>query len=131
MKIIGGKLTNEPGKAGCDIHATESGTIYPGERKLISTGLTIAINPGTAGIIKPHSGLAVKFGIDVLAGVIDSSYRGEVKVLLINHGDRFYEYEYWDRIAQLIVVPCFTGIFEQAEMDETERGDNGFGSSGK
>jgi len=131
IKIIEGELSNNYGDSGYDIHSNISGEIYPSERLLISTGLKVAIDNGNVGIIKPRSGLAVNNGIDVLAGVIDPSYRGEVKVSLINHGAEIFRFNRGDRVAQLIVIPCFTGKIEYTDVDETERGNNGFGSTGK
>lgn len=106
-----------------------------GQRKTFHTGLQIAIPKGYGCIIKDRSGLAVKYGIHVLAGVIDSSYRGEWCVCLINlQGDSLYWYEITegDRIAQAIIVPDYELDFiEVDELSETWRGENGFGSSGK
>lgn len=117
--------------AGYDLFSTENVTIDPGCRKLVSTGLSIALPPHSYGRIAPRSGLSVK-GIDVGAGVIDADYRGEIKVLLINHHDQdSCCVQVGDRIAQLIVealVPVQLQV--QHELSETERGENGFGSTG-
>jgi len=118
--------------AGFDLYALEGGCIAPRMRLLISTGITVAIPQGWYGRIAPRSGLAHNFGIDVLAGVIDSDYRSEVKVILMNHGSGDYKFEAGDRIAQL--VPEFCGVWQIEEVDslnETTRGAGGFGSTGK
>jgi dUTP pyrophosphatase len=118
--------------AGFDLYALEGGCIAPRMRLAISTGISICIPRGWYGRIAPRSGLAHNFGIDVLAGVIDSDYRGEVKVILMNHGSGDYKFEAGDRIAQL--VPEFCGIWQMKEtdcLDETTRGTGGFGSTGK
>jgi len=89
--------------AGADLHAAEDLTLAPGERRLVPTGLRVAIPPGHAGLVWPRSGIAVRDGIDTMAGVIDSDYRGEVQVLLINHGREPFRIRRGDRIAQLLV----------------------------
>jgi dUTP pyrophosphatase len=98
----------------------------------IGTGVAVALPPGTYGRVAPRSGLAAKFGIDVLAGVIDPSYRGEIRVLLVRHGDGFLTIKHGDRIAQLIVERCETPAVQQVEtLDDTARGAGGFGSTGR
>lgn len=117
--------------AGLDLRASEKGVIYPTERKLIDTGFQVQLDFGSVGFIKPRSGLAVRHGIDVLAGVIDSDYRGEVKVLLINHGDRPFEYDKGTRIAQLVVLPVvMSPAIEMKELGMSQRAAGGFGSTG-
>ena len=102
------------------------------ESLLIETGVSMAIPDGYCGIIKSRSGLSVKNGVDIGAGVIDSGYRGEIKVLLRNQGGSEVVIENADRIAQLMIVPVPQVEFNQVdELDEADRGDNGFGSSGK
>ena len=120
-----------PGSAGYDLCAVTGATIYPGQRLLIKTGLSLAIPDGMVGIIKPRSGLAVKHGIDVLAGVLDSDFRGNVGVLLINHGDALWQFNAGERVAQLVVVPCYHGAcVEVGSLEETMRGDGPYGSTG-
>ena len=105
--------------------------LYRGAKIIVSTGISMQIPKNCVGIIKPRSGLAIKHGVDVLAGVIDSSYRGEIKVILVNHSDNWIDLEFGMRIAQLIVTPIITDFEVVEELDETERGDGGFGSTGK
>lgn len=120
-----------PGSAGYDLCAVTGATIYPGQRLLIKTGLSLAIPEGMVGIIKPRSGLAVKHGIDTLAGVLDSDFRGEAGVLLINHGDAPWQFNAGERVAQLVIVPCYHGAcIEVGSLEETMRGDGGYGSTG-
>ena len=120
-----------PGSAGYDLCAVTGATIYPGQRLLIKTGLSVAIPDGMVGIIKPRSGLAVKHGIDVLAGVLDSDFRGNVGVLLINHGDSAWPFNAGERVAQLVVVPYYHGAcVEVGSLEETMRGDGAYGSTG-
>ncbi|MEO2154285.1 MAG: dUTP diphosphatase [Nanoarchaeota archaeon] len=119
------------GDAGFDLYSNEEVILKPGERKLISTGIAIEIPKGYFGLIKDRSGLAAKNGLHCLAGVIDSNYRGEVKVVLINLGNEEVKLEKYSRIAQLLIIPV--PEFEIEEVDElsnTERNEKGFGSSG-
>ena len=118
--------------AGFDLSSVEQLIVRPGERDLISTGIAIELASGLFGKIEPRSGLAVDYGIDVMAGVIDSDYRGEIKVLLINHSPFDFDVEVGSRIAQLVIQPCCTPIIQTVyDLDETDRGDGGFGSTGK
>jgi len=122
--------------AGYDLYSIESGHLLPKQRALIRTGISIAIPPGYYGRIAPRSGLAVKSGIDVLAGVIDSTYRGEVKVALINlcDGDAecVYSYKVGDRIAQLIIEKCHDVEWQVTDsLEQTNRSAGGFGSTGQ
>ncbi len=124
------------GAAGCDVCAflTEDVTIKRGERKMIPTGLSFSIPQGYEIQVRPRSGLAAKNGVTVLntPGTIDSDYRGEVKVILINLGEEDFTVHNGDRIAQLVVAPVTIGNFLSVEvLDETERGSGGFGSTGK
>lgn len=124
------------GAAGCDVCALldESVTLKPMERALIPTGLCFAIPEGYEIQVRPRSGLAIKNGITCLntPGTIDSDYRGEVKVILINLGNEEFTINSGDRIAQLVVSPVTLGKFIPVnELDETERGEGGFGSTGK
>lgn len=99
---------------------------------LISTGVSMAIPKGYCGIIKSRSGLSVKKGVDIGAGVIDAGYRGEIKVLVRNQGNGELMLKNGERIAQLMIVPVPQVEFNLVdELDEADRGDNGFGSSGK
>ena len=120
--------------AGLDLYCDEKEvvTLAPGQRKLFSTGISMAIPKGFVGLIWPRSGHAVKKGLDTMAGVIDSPYRGEVKVLLINHSDEHQVYSPGDKIAQMLIqrIDDFTPVVYN-DLDETSRGENGFGSSGQ
>ena len=123
------------GAAGADVCAflSEPVVIKSGEFAMIPTGLYFAIPEGYEIQVRPRSGLAAKNGVTVLntPGTIDSDYRGEVKVILINHGKDAFTVNNGDRIAQLIVAPVTQGIFEKTdELDSTERGEGGFGSTG-
>ncbi|HEV8179893.1 MAG TPA: dUTP diphosphatase [Gaiellaceae bacterium] len=122
-----------PGDAGLDIAACERVELAPGERAVVGTGLAVAIPEGHAGFVQPRSGLAARHGIAVVnsPGLIDSGYRGELKVVLLNtdRTERFVV-EPGMRIAQLVVVPvALTEPREVAELPASERGDKGFGSS--
>ena len=121
------------GAAGYDIYADQSGVINDsGSTLLISTGWAMEMPDGYYAEIRPRSGLAVKHGIDTLAGVIDSDYRGEVKVLLINHGSKPFKFKAGDRIAQLVFRKHETPEIEVVnELGASVRGDGGFGSTGK
>ena len=120
------------GDAGADITASEKIAIPPRERTLVSTGVRLEIPEGYVGLIWPRSGLAVKKGIDCGAGVIDSHYRGEVKVLLFNHSDNEFQIEPGDRIAQILIHKVERVEFHLVEqLNETARSDAGFGSTGK
>lgn len=123
------------GAAGVDLEAaiTEPVTLQPGERQLVATGLTMALPQGYEAQIRPRSGLAYKNGVTVLnsPGTIDADYRGEVKVLLINHSSTPFVIERGMRIAQMVVAPYTQPAWQVVEsLDETLRGDGGFGSTG-
>ena len=116
--------------AGYDISAAEGKTIRPWKQEVVSTQIVLAIPHGAYGRIAPHSGLALK-GIDVAAGVIDSDYRGEVKILLVNHSDVQFEIKTGDHIAQLIIEKIsLDKLNEESNLDKTKRGNKGFGSTG-
>jgi dUTP pyrophosphatase len=121
--------------AGLDLVAAEPARLEPGARASVGTGLAVEIPPGHAGLVLPRSGLAAKHGISLVnaPGLIDPGYRGELRVLLLNTDrDRAFEIEPGDRIAQLLLVPFVPAVpVEVAELDETERGLAGFGSSGR
>lgn len=122
-------VRSNPTDAGADLFALGDHTIAPGERKLIPTGIALAIPPDFYGRIAPRSGNALKLGLDIMAGVVDTGYRGEVQVLAINLGQHPITIKQNDRIAQLIIERIATPTFVWAELDETERQDKGFGSS--
>lgn len=125
------------GSAGMDLRAAVPDdapmTLEPGARALVPTGLKIALEQGWEAQIRPRSGLALKHGISApnTPGTIDSDYRGELKVLLINLGDRPVEIQRGMRIAQLVVAPVVQGVWNEVDsLDETVRGSGGFGSTG-
>jgi len=123
------------GDAGLDLHSAQAAHIGPGERWQISTGLAVEIPEGHAGLVLPRSGLALRYGISLVnaPGLIDSGYRGEIGVLLLNNDPaEIFRVEPGDRIAQLVVVPV-AGLSPVAagELAESERGEGGFGSSGR
>ncbi len=121
------------GDAAVDLHCRDGLTLYPGDRAAVATGIAVAIPTGYAGLVLPRSGHAKSHGVGVVngPGLIDSGYRGEVTVLLINHGKDPVTFRRGDRIAQLAIVPVPPVEFvEVDELDETIRGDDGFGSTG-
>ena len=122
------------GDAGLDLRANEDVTLAPHERRLVSTGLTVAIPEGYAGFVQPRSGLALREGLSMAntPGLVDSHYRGELKVCAVNLDDETpIHIERGERIAQLVIqrVPAVE-LVEVDELDETDRGSGGFGSSG-
>jgi dUTP pyrophosphatase len=121
------------GDAGFDLSACEPVELTPGERAVVPTGLAVAIPPGYAGFVQPRSGLAARHGITVVnaPGLIDSGYRGEIKVVLLNtDAEATFTAEAGDRIAQLVVVPIpAVELVEVERLPESERGAKGFGSS--
>ena len=118
--------------AGYDLYSTESLPLTPHTRQAICTGICVEIPKGYYGRIAPRSGLALKAGLDVLGGVIDSGYRNEIKVILINFREGLVSIEEGDRIAQLIIEKCEDVEWEQVEeLGSSERGESGFGSSGQ
>ncbi len=126
------------GSAGMDLRAAlpefEPVVLQPGERKLIPTGLKIALEPGHEAQVRPRSGLALKHGVTCLnsPGTIDSDYRGEVGVILINHGQIAFEIQRGERIAQMVIAPYAQAVMAEVEaLDETARGAGGFGSTGR
>jgi dUTP pyrophosphatase len=123
------------GDAGLDLHASEPATLEPGERASVGTGIALEIPPGHAGLVLPRSGLAANHGIALVnsPGLIDSGYRGEVRILLLNTDqDRRFQIGTGDRIAQLVVTPIATSEpVEATQLAETGRGDGGFGSTGR
>lgn len=121
------------GSAGMDVLSAEQLSLKPGQRHAVATGLALAIPAGFEIQVRPRSGLALKHGITVpnTPGTIDSDYRGELKIILINHGDESFAIERGDRIAQLVLAPVVQAAWSEVdELDETTRGDGGFGSTG-
>ena len=121
------------GDAAVDLHCRFDTTLQPGERAAVPTGIAVAIPEGFAGLVLPRSGHAMRHGVGVVngPGLIDSGYRGEISVLLINHGDAEVGFTRGDRIAQLAIVPVPAVDWTEVEsLDETERGVGGFGSTG-
>lgn len=123
----------DDGAAGYDLRSTETLILPPKSKAMVSTGIAFSIPANYYGRVAPRSGLAAKYSIDVLAGVIDASYRGEIKVILYNLGNSEFEIQKGDRIAQMIITPIVTPEFEEVpyeELTQTERGAGGFGSTG-
>ena len=117
--------------AGLDLYAAEDALISKNKVTVIRTGIAMAIPKGYAGLIWPRSGMAVKNGIDTLAGVIDSDYRGEIMVALTSHLEWGVEVAYGSRIAQILIQPVSRPtIIEVDELSGTDRGEKGFGSTG-
>ncbi len=122
------------GSAGLDLRAAAALTLKPHQRALVPTGLAIALPDGFEAQVRPRSGLAVKHGVTVLnaPGTIDADYRGEIQVPLINHGDADFAIARGDRIAQMVIAAVTqVDLVEVAALDDTVRGGNGFGSSGR
>ena len=121
------------GAAGMDVVAAESLRLAPGARHAVATGFAVAIPEGYEVQVRPRSGLALKHGVTCLntPGTVDADYRGEVKVILINHGEEDFTIRRGDRIAQLIVAPVVQAQWVEVEsLDDTARGAGGFGSTG-
>jgi dUTP pyrophosphatase len=121
------------GDAGLDLPSADALVLGPGERAVVGTGLAVAVPEGHAGFVQPRSGLAAKHGITIVnaPGLVDSGYRGEVKVVLLNTGDEPFEVEPGMRIAQFVVLRvAAVEPVEVAELPATERGERGHGSSG-
>ena len=127
------KLPNyaHPGDAGMDFFSNEEVFLKPGERRLISTGISMAIPEGYVGLMWDKSGIASKFGIKSMAGVIDAGYRGEVKILLHNLSKYDFQIEKGMKIAQMLIQPVEQKqLIEVDSLEETERNEGGFGSTG-
>lgn len=121
-----------PGDAGLDLYAAEDMSLAPGKHSLIKTGIAVSIPEGAVGLIWDRSGMAARHGLKTMAGVVDCTYRGEVGVVLMNLSQNSYEIKKGDRIAQMLVQPVLaTRVEEVTDLEETERGASGFGSSGK
>jgi dUTP pyrophosphatase len=122
-----------PGDAGMDIYSSVSMVLKPGEHKLIPTGIKIALPKGHEAQIRPKSGLALKHGLSIVntPGTIDEGYRGEIGVIVINHGKEDFEVKKNEKIAQMVInkVECLE-VEEVENLDQTDRGEGGFGSSG-
>lgn len=119
--------------AGADVRCNSSFILKPGERRLVNTGIKMSLPDGYECQVRPRSGLAVKYGITVLnsPGTIDADYRGECCVLLINMGDKPYNFEKGERIGQFVISPVVQADWSvTASLDETERGEGGFGHTG-
>lgn len=122
-----------PGDAGLDLFAAAGVDVPPGEARLVGTGLAIELPPGTEGQIRPRSGLALRHAVTVLnaPGTIDAGYRGEVGVVLVNHGRRTFRVRRGMKVAQLVVAPVVeVEVVETASLSETARSGGGFGSTG-
>ncbi len=122
------------GAAGLDLRADEACLLAPGERRLVPTGLSLEIPPGFEGQVRPRSGLALRHGVGMVnaPGTIDSDYRGEVGVILVNWGSASFEVQRGERIAQLVVAPVVqVELSLVADLSGSERGDGGFGSTGR
>jgi dUTP pyrophosphatase len=137
IKVSGSKdhmpVYAQPGDAGADLKSAESIYIPPLERLMVTTGIKLEIPEGYVGLIHPRSGLALKHGITVLnsPGTIDSGYRGEIGVILFNTTNKPFIINQGDRIAQLVIQKVETAEFEFVDvLDDTKRGDGGFGSTG-
>lgn len=123
-----------PGDAGVDLRACveTSRHLGPGRYGAVPTGLSVAIPPGFCGLVLPRSGLARNHGVATTIGVIDSGYRGEIQVVLVNQGQRSYAITPGERIAQLVIVPVAVALFAEVDrLPESERGTSGFGSTGR
>ena len=119
--------------AGMDLHASEAATLAPGATALVPTGIALELPPGTEAQVRPRSGLAAKHSVTVLnaPGTIDAGYRGEVKVILINHGAAPFVVEPGMRIAQIVIAPVLRVEVEEIHaLSDTVRGEGGFGSTG-
>lgn len=122
-----------PTDAGYDLYAVQTLTIQPGESALVGTGIAMALPTATEAQVRPRSGIALKHQVTVLnaPGTIDADYRGEVKVILINHGRVSFQIEKGMKIAQMVIAPVLaTQLSEASSLDDTQRGEGGFGSSG-
>ena len=125
-----------PEDAGFDLSAAEDFVLSPGERRVVCTGVAIALPDGVAGLVVPRSGLAARHGISVVngPGLVDPNYRGELRVILVNLGHERFTGHAGDRIAQLLLVPFVApavSVVDELPPSPDERGENGFGSSGR
>ena len=125
---------SHPGDGGTDLYSRVDTVLEPRQRQMVPTGIAVAVPDGYAGLVVPRSGIASRHGIGVVnaPGLLDSGYRGEVNVILVNHGSEPFEITRGDRIAQLVVIPVVVQEFvEVAELPPSTRGDGGFGSTGR
>lgn len=130
---VGVPFRQHAGDAGADLMSSEDVTLEPGEWKLVGTGVHVQLPDGTLMWVTPRSGLAAKHGVTVLnpPGLVDSGYRGELKVCLVNHGREPFAVKRGDRIAQAVVQQYLPVTYEPVQtLDETDRGTAGFGSTG-
>ena len=121
------------GDGGVDLYAAAPVTLEPGARAVVPTGIAVAIPSGFAGLVTPRSGLAARHGLGIVnaPGLVDSGYRGEIKVIVVNHGSETVDIQRSDRIAQLVVVPVVVqDLAEVDELPESSRGEGGLGSTG-
>jgi dUTP pyrophosphatase len=121
------------GAAGLDLRADEAFSLAPGERRLVPTGLAVEIPPGHEGSVRPRSGLAIRHGVGMVnaPGTVDSDYRGELAVILVNHGQEPVSFGRGERIAQMVIAPVVRANLELVEtLSDTDRGHGGFGSTG-
>ena len=120
--------------AGADLYACNAVTVEPGATEFVQTGLALEVPAGYAGLVYARSGLACKKGLAPAnkVGVIDADYRGEIMVVLYNHSSQAVEIEPGERVAQLVITPYLTAVFEETEeLSDTVRGEGGFGSTGR
>ena len=120
--------------AGADLYACNAVTVEPGATEFVQTGLALEVPAGYAGLVYARSGLACKKGLAPAnkVGVIDADYRGEIMVALYNHSSQAVEIEPGERVAQLVITPYLTAVFEETEeLSDTVRGEGGFGSTGR
>jgi len=129
-------VRTRPGDASFDLSCVEAFSLLPGERAMVRTGVAIALPVGYAGLVLPRSGLAFRHGVTCVnsPGLVDPNYRGELRVILINHGDSVFEASAGDRIAQLLIVPFLSpslAVVDELPSGGDDRGPDGFGSSGR
>jgi dUTP pyrophosphatase len=121
-----------PSDAGLDLCSLEDWTLKPGEQHTFKIGIAIAVPDGFVGLVWDRSGMAARNGVKTMAGVIDCTYRGEVGIVLVNVTNKPYDVKQGDRIAQLLIQPIATAEVQVVEeLDDTQRGNGGFGSSGR
>lgn len=120
-----------PGDAGMDVFAFENLALEPGERGMVRTGVAMKVPEGYVGLVWDKSGRAVKEGLTTMAGVIDSGYRGEVQIVILNTSTEAITIEAGQKVAQILIQPVICAMIQEvSQLDDTSRGDNGFGSTG-
>ena len=126
-------LKSHPGDLGFDLFSTINLVIAPHQRGMVKTGIAVGFPENVGGILKDRSGLASKLGLHVLAGVIDSTYTGEIIVVMLNTGMVPVQIDKGDKVAQLLILPVFqvSNLIEVEDLGTTDRGADGFGSTGK